>query len=335
MRRKLNCVGQSSCDRPPLASTISSPWCIREWERKRSPFSKLKIKTIWSVCWSRTCLVPTNLFCWTWMCQCGSGDGQSSAILRQRTKCSMRNRTNDGLAKLLLWCSFVLPAVGYVGAGLQEFDFRDIAAQSGLTFTNSSGEPGRKDYIIESTGCGVAVLDYDRDGKPDLFFANASRLEPFPPGQEPTHHLYRNLGDGRFVDVTLKAGLTRSGWGQGVCAGDYDNDGFEDLFVTYYGTNVLYRNNGDGTFNDVTAKVGLPVTGSRWGTGAAFLDYDRDGRLDLFVANYVDFDLKRTPQRGEKEFCTWRGVPVFCGPRGLPGALMCFTEVKQMARSSM
>jgi len=231
----------------------------------------------------------------------------------------MRNRIKGTWVKQILSCGFGLLAAGYVGQGLEEFDFRDIAGQSGLTFTNTSGQLGRKDYILESTGCGVAVLDYDRDGKRDLFFVNASRLEPFPPDQEPTNHLYRNVGDGRFVDVTSSAGLTRSGWGQGVCAADYDNDGYEDLFVTYYGSNVLYRNNGDGTFRDATGGAGLPVSGTRWGTGAAFLDYDRDGRLDLFVANYVDFDVKSTPQRGEKEFCTWRGVPVFCGPRGLPG----------------
>lgn len=231
----------------------------------------------------------------------------------------MRNRINRRFTKVLLWCCFVLPTVCSVGEGWQEFDFRDIGATSGLNFTNTSGKPGRKDYILESTGCGVAVFDYDRDGKSDLFFVNASRLEPFPSGEEPTSYLYRNLGDGRFADVTRKAGLVRSGWGQGVCVGDYNNDGYEDLFLTYYGADVLYRNNGDGTFLDATAGAGLPVSGTRWGTGAAFLDYDRDGRLDLFVANYVDFDLKRTPQRGEKEFCTWRGVPVFCGPRGLPG----------------
>jgi enediyne biosynthesis protein E4 len=199
-------------------------------------------------------------------------------------------------------------------------EFRDIAALAGLNFMNVCGEPARKDYILESTGCGVAIFDFDRDGYPDVFLVNGSRLAGFPGGQEPTNHLYRNLGNGKFADVTARAGLAKSGWGQGACVGDYDNDGWDDLFVTYYGTNLLYHNNGNGTFSDVTAKAGLPLGGKRWGTGCAFLDYDLDGYLDLFVANYVDFDITRTPERGANRYCVWKDVPVFCGPRGLPKA---------------
>ena len=231
----------------------------------------------------------------------------------------MKNGSWHAVPNRLLLFFLVSLIIQCMYAVAQEFGFVDVAAKAGLNFTSVSGAMGRKDYILESTGSGVAIFDYDADGNPDLFFVNGSRFTPFPEGQEPTNHLYRNLGDGRFEDVTVKAGLKKSGWGQGVCVGDFDNDGFSDLFVSYYGANVLYRNNGDGTFTDVTAKAGLPVDGKRWGTGAAFLDYDRDGHLDLFVANYVDFDLERTPKRGEQEFCTWQGMPVFCGPRGLPG----------------
>lgn len=198
-------------------------------------------------------------------------------------------------------------------------DFRDVTGAAGINFTNVCGLPFRTDYVLESTGCGVAIFDFDHDGYPDIFLVNGSRFSGFTPGAEPTSHLYRNLGNGKFADVTLQAGLAKPGWGQGACVGDYDNDGWDDLFVTYYGSDVLYHNNGNGTFSDVTAKAGLPVTGRRWGSGCAFLDYDLDGNLDLFVANYVDFDVKRAPQRGETPYCVWKGVPVYCGPRGLPG----------------
>jgi hypothetical protein len=138
----------------------------------------------------------------------------------------------------------------------------------------------------------------------------------------PTNHLYRNNRDGTFTDVTEKAGLVRTGWGQGVCVGDYDNDGFDDLFVTYWGQNVLYHNNGDGTFTDMTTKAGLIQQGPRprWNTGCCFLDYDRDGHLDLFVANYVDLELSATPAMGSGQYCQWKGIPVMCGPKGLPGS---------------
>jgi enediyne biosynthesis protein E4 len=198
--------------------------------------------------------------------------------------------------------------------------FIDVAQKSGLTMTNTFGGVTTKKYIIETTGTGVAIFDYDDDGWPDIFIVNGTTLEGVPPGQPaPTNHLYHNNHDGTFTDVTQKAGLAHSGWGQGVCVGDYDNDGFQDLFVTYYGKNVLYHNNGDGTFSDVSAKAGVVGNGKAWGTGCAFLDYDRDGRLDLMVANYVDFDLSTAPAPGDRPNCLWKGVPVMCGPQGLPG----------------
>ena len=197
--------------------------------------------------------------------------------------------------------------------------FVDIAERAGLTAKTEDGGDKTKRYIIETTGSGAAFLDFDNDGWPDIFLVNGSRLEGFPRGQEPTSHLYRNNRDGTFADVTQKAGVGLVGWGQGVCAGDYDNDGFVDLFVTFWGHDVLLHNNGNGTFTDVTRKAGLWHDDVRWSTGCAFLDYDRDGRLDLFIAHYVDLDLPHTPEPGSGAACLWKGMPVMCGPRGLKG----------------
>ena len=196
--------------------------------------------------------------------------------------------------------------------------FVDIAAKAGLTVSNTFGGVDTKKYIIETTGTGVAIFDYDNDGWPDIFLVNGITLDKLPPGKAPTSHLYHNNHDGTFTDVTQKSGLGKSGWGQGVCVGDYDNDGWEDLYVTYYGKNVLYHNNGDGTFSEVGEQAGVAGSGKLWGTGCAFVDYDRDGQLDIMVANYVDFDLATTPAPGERASCVWKGVPVMCGPRGLP-----------------
>src|SRR3989454_421954 len=198
--------------------------------------------------------------------------------------------------------------------------FTDIAQKAGLTMKNVFGGLETKKYIIETTGTGVAIFDYDNDGWPDIFLVNGTILESFPAGKAPSNHLYHNNHDGTFTDVTEKAGLGRTGWGQGVCVGDYDNDGWEDLFVTYYGKNVLYHNNGDGTFTDVSERAGVAGSGKAWGTGCAFVDYDRDGHLDLMVANYVDFDLSTAPAPGERPSCLWKGVAATCGPSGLPWA---------------
>jgi hypothetical protein len=168
--------------------------------------------------------------------------------------------------------------------------FVDIAKEAGLASKTVLVGHESKDFLLSTTGGGVALFDYDNDGWLDVFVVNGWGLKDFPKGEEPTHHLYRNNRNGTFTDVTEKAGLVRHGWGQGVCVGDYDNDGNLDLFVTYYGRNVLYHNNGNGTFTDVTRESGLLQPEEHWNTGAAFLDYNRDGHLDLFVSNYVDFE---------------------------------------------
>jgi hypothetical protein len=195
--------------------------------------------------------------------------------------------------------------------------FTDVAAAAGLTAPVTWGETDRKTYILEVTGCGAAFLDFDNDGWLDIFLLSGTRLEGTP---DTTNRLYRNNRDGTFTDVTERAGLRRTGWASAVAVGDYNNDGFDDLFVTYWGQNVLYRNNGDGTFTDVTRQAGLLHEGTRWGSGCTFLDYDRDGHLDLFVANYLEFDPRTVARPGSNPNCAWKGVPVNCGPRGLPAA---------------
>ena len=196
--------------------------------------------------------------------------------------------------------------------------FVNVAPTARLSHKTIYGGEEKNTYLLETTGCGVAFFDYDNDGWLDLFFVNGSRLEGFPKGQEPTNHLYKNNRDGTFTDVTANAGLLCAGWGQGACVGDYDNDGFEDLFITYWGRNILYHNNGNGTFSDVTDRAGLTDSRTRWGTGCAFVDYDRDGHLDLFVANYIDLDLKTAPLPKSGP-CLYKGELVACGPPGLPG----------------
>jgi enediyne biosynthesis protein E4 len=199
-----------------------------------------------------------------------------------------------------------------------DVSFVNVARESGLNVKTIFGGEHKNKYLLETTGCGVAFYDYDNDGWLDIFLVNGSRLEGFPAGKAPSSHLFKNNRDGTFTDVTAQAGLLHSGWGQGVCIGDYDNDGNEDLFVTYFGKNVLYHNNGDGTFTDVTEKAGVGGSGKRWNTGCAFVDYDRDGHLDLFVANYIDLDLATAPVP-ESGPCLYKGVMVACGPPGLNG----------------
>jgi hypothetical protein len=196
--------------------------------------------------------------------------------------------------------------------------FEDVAARAGLSQPTVFGGRSENKYILETTGCGVAFFDYDNDGWQDIFLVNGRTLEG-KDSPSPTNRLLRNNRDGTFTDATEKAGLIKTGWGQGVCVGDFDNDGFDDLLITYWGRNVLYHNNGDGTFTDVTKQARLFSEEVRWGSGCAFVDYDRDGFLDLFVTNYLDFDPKSAPLPGSSG-CTHRGLPVNCGPRGLPKA---------------
>jgi hypothetical protein len=188
-------------------------------------------------------------------------------------------------------------------------EFLNVARESGLTHVFPNGGDRSKKYIIETTGSGVGWIDYDNDGYLDAFVVS---------GDGASNRMYRNDGRGRFTDVTRETGLESSGWGQGVCAGDYDNDGFTDLFVTYWGQNALYRNIEGRRFENVTAKAGLTQDRVRYNTGCAFLDYDNDGRLDLFVSNYLKFDFQTTPKPGENPYCWYMKLPVNCGPRGLP-----------------
>ena len=198
--------------------------------------------------------------------------------------------------------------------------FTDVAARAGLLgAVNVSGRTANKQFLLEEMGCGVAFFDYDNDGWLDIFLVNGNSFDPAAQKRSPTNRLFRNNRDGTFSDVTQKAGLTRSGWGQACCVGDYDNDGFDDLFVTYWGHNVLYHNNGDGTFADVSEKAGVAGSEARWGAGCCFLDFDRDGHLDLFVANYVNFDPAKAPKPGEAVYCNYSGIPVPCGPQGFAG----------------
>jgi hypothetical protein len=194
--------------------------------------------------------------------------------------------------------------------------FTDITTSAGLgNARNVSGAVDDKQFLLEEMGCGVALIDYDNDGWLDIFLVNGSTFD----ARKPTSYLFHNNRDGTFTDVSRNAGLTHIGWGQGCCVGDFDNDGFDDLFVSYWGRNVLYRNNGNGTFTDVTAKAGIGGSENRWGAGCCFLDYDRDGNLDLFVANYVAFNPATAPAAGHSQYCRYNQIPVPCGPQGFSG----------------
>jgi hypothetical protein len=194
--------------------------------------------------------------------------------------------------------------------------FTDVGLHAGLKRPVIYGGENRKTYILETVGCGCAFIDYDNDGWLDIFLLSGTRLEGAPEGA--SNRLYKNNRDGTFTDVTAKSGLHRTGWAAGVTIGDFDNDGNEDVFITGWGGNVLYRNNGDGTFTDVTERAGLALPGKPWCTGCTWIDYDRNGKLDLFITSYVQFDPERVPKPGSGPYCKWHDVAVNCGPRGLP-----------------
>jgi enediyne biosynthesis protein E4 len=197
----------------------------------------------------------------------------------------------------------------------------NIAKQSGLNFKTVYGDEKKNRYLLETTGVGVAFIDFDNDGFQDIFFVNGTRLDALPKGETPpTNHLFRNKGDGTFEDVTAKSGLTRTNWGQAVTIGDFDNNGFDDIFISCFGKNALYKNNGNSTFTDVAEKAGVANNQSKWGSGSSFLDYDKDGNLDLFVSSYIDLDLKTAPLP-ETGPCMYKGLLVACGPPGLQGGV--------------
>lgn len=229
---------------------------------------------------------------------------------------AVRNRSLLLASTLLL----LLPTWWTVAGGVQDrLQFSDIAAKAGIVAQNVSGDAVKKKYLVEMNGSGIAFIDYNNDGYADLFVVNGSRFGPDKPSVPPTNHLYRNNGDGTFTDVTAKAGLGVSGWGQGACVGDYDNDSWDDIFVTYYGRNRLFHNQGNGTFKEVGLPAGVGGDESHWHSGCAFVDYDRDGKLDLFVASYLDPgpSFSNVPAAGSGEFCEYKGIPIACGPRGL------------------
>ena len=223
-------------------------------------------------------------------------------------------------AVLLSPMSLPVSAIQTPAANDFKIAFTNVAKSAGLTHKTIYGDEQKNKYLLETTGCGVAWFDFDNDGWLDLFFVNGSRFSGIVKGQEPITKLYKNNRNGTFTDVTAKSGLAKSGWGQAVCVGDYDNDGWDDLFVSYFGKNTLFKNNGNGTFTDTTDKAGVGVNKTRWGSGSAFLDFDKDGDLDLFVGSYIDFDVKTapTPETGP---CLYKGVMVACGPPGLTGGV--------------
>ncbi len=213
--------------------------------------------------------------------------------------------------------AFLIPGLLYLSpllAARGPIQFLDVTNESKITFSHTSAP--EKKYVVESMSGGLALFDYNKDGFLDVYFVNSPVVGSDP--NSTRSELWRNNGDGTFTDVTEKAGVGKVGWGMGVCTGDFNNDGWEDLYVTCFGPNLLFKNNGDGTFANVTQKAG--VGDERWSCGAAFGDYDNDGWLDLFVSNYVDFKVDNLPEFGKGKMCQYRGIPVQCGPRGLPGA---------------
>ena len=219
------------------------------------------------------------------------------------------------LSLTLFLAATLIPTIS--AQNLARITFTDVTKEAGITFVNSADK--EKKFIVESMGGGVAFFDFDRDGRLDIYLVNSYTVDAsLARAPRPKAGLYRNLGNGKFEDVAAKSGVDDPGWAMGVSIADFDNDGFDDLYVTCFGPNRLYRNRGDGRFEDVTTKAG--VGDPRFSSGAAWADFDRDGDLDLFVANYVDFKIDDLPQFGKGQLCQYRGVPVQCGPRGLPGA---------------
>ena len=235
----------------------------------------------------------------------------------------MGNALTEALATpLWRWTdpALIAAAKAPTTSGTSPVQFVNVARQAGLTTPNVWGGVDHKRSIIEAKGSGIAFFDYDHDGWLDIYLTNGTRLDAqWAAGQAPTSHLYKNNRDGTFTDVTEGSGLGLTGWQTGVCVGDYNNDGWDDLFCCFWGQNRLFRNKGNGTFADVTQSAGLWHSHTRWGAGCTFLDYDRDGHLDLFVCNYVKLDPDKVPPPGDEHFCQWKGVPIMCGPRGLPG----------------
>jgi hypothetical protein len=226
----------------------------------------------------------------------------------------------DALATpLWKWRNPVFVEAAVANPARSPVQFVDVAQQAGLNIPNVWGGIDHKRSIIETKGSGIAFFDYDNDGWLDIYLTNGNRLDAhWPPGSAPISHLYKNNRDGTFTDVTERSGLGRTGWQTGVCVGDYNNDGWDDLFCCFWGHNILFHNNGDGTFTDVTHKAGLYREQGRWSSGCTFLDYDRDGHLDLFVCNYIKLDPDKIPSANDMSYCQWKGVPIMCGPRGLP-----------------
>ena len=213
-----------------------------------------------------------------------------------------------------------ITAGGFVSSG--PIVFQNVAQQAGLTVWHHTAGTAAKKYILEAKGPGVALLDYDHDGWLDIYFVNGSTFDALDgKAKPPQAALFHNNHDGTFTNVAAQAGVTNDRWGYGVVIGDFDNDGWPDIYVTNYGKNRLYRNNHDGTFTDVAEKAGVALGG--WSAGATFGDYDGDGRLDLFVDGYIDFDIHNPPESGNKVVgysrCVFHGVMVMCGPRGLKG----------------
>jgi hypothetical protein len=219
------------------------------------------------------------------------------------------------LSLLILICLIPVSSAVLAGNQISGIQFVDITKSAAINFEHVSSPDKR--YIVESMSGGVAVLDYDNDGLLDIYFVNSLTVDVLKANGKTASILYRNTGNGTFADVTTKAGVGDVGWGMGVAVGDYNNDGFDDLYVTCVGPNHLFKNNGNGTFSDVTKTAG--VSDPRWSTGASFVDYDNDGKLDLMVANYVAFDFQNLPEFGKGRLCQYKGIPVQCGPRGLRG----------------